>query len=155
MSSKSNILRIGISSRALFNLEKSNAVFEKQGITPYSKYQIAHEKHILQPGAAFILVKKLLQLNHHCTAPCVEVILLSRNSADTGLRIFNSIRHYQLPITRAVFTGGHSPFPYLSAFDGNLFLSTHEQDVRAALEARCAAATILTQRLNNHTPPPP
>src|SRR5262245_47755624 len=99
----SNKLIVAISSRALFNLDASNAVFENAGVEAYADYQIKHENEILEPGVAFTLVKKFLNLNEH--GAHVEVILLSRNSADTGLRIFNSIGHYELNITRAVFTG--------------------------------------------------
>lgn len=137
----SNKLVVAISSRALFNLDASNAVFETQGIEAYANYQIAHENEILSPGVAFPLVKKFLSLNLH--EPFVEIILLSRNSADTGLRIFNSIQHYDLDISRAAFTNGESPYPYVTAFGAHLFLSAHPLDVRAALDAGCAAATIL------------
>ncbi|MDF3054542.1 MAG: 5-nucleotidase [Gammaproteobacteria bacterium] len=135
-------LVIAISSRALFDLDTSNDIFEKEGIIAYAKYQIQHEEEILQPGVAFSLVKKLLALNKH--EPLVEVILLSRNSADTGLRIFNSIQHHGLEITRAAFTNGENTYPYASAFGSHLFLSTNRIDVKNALETGCAAATILS-----------
>jgi 5'-nucleotidase len=137
----SNKLIVAISSRALFNLDASNAIFENSGIEAYADYQIKHENEILEPGVAYSLVKKFLNLNEH--GEHVEVILLSRNSADTGLRIFNSIAHYQLDITRAVFTGGESPYPYVKAFGSHLFLSANKDDVRNALNANCAAAAIL------------
>lgn len=137
-------LLIGISSRALFNLDDSHQVFEKEGIDAYAKYQITHENDILAPGVAFNLVKKLLKLKLPYQAePLVEVILLSRNSADTGLRIFNSIQHHGLPITRAAFTSGESPYEYAKAFAVNLFLSAHPDDVRRALEMGIAAAAIM------------
>lgn len=142
----SHKLVLAISSRALFNLDESNNIFEEQGIEAYSQYQIEHENEILLPGVAFPLVKKFLNLNR--IAPMVEIILLSRNSADTGLRIFNSIQHYQLDITRAAFTNGESPYLYVSAFGSHLFLSAHPLDVRNALEAGCAAATILPSYVN-------
>lgn len=135
-------LSIAISSRALFNLDDSHSIFDNQGIDAYSRYQIEHENEILSPGVAFPLVQKLLRLNQN--QPLVEVILLSRNSADTGLRIFNSIQHYQLDISRAVFTNGKSPYPYIFAFGAHLFLSANAADVRQALQTGCAAATILT-----------
>lgn len=134
-------LVVAISSRALFDLNESNAVFEEKGIEYYAQHQIEHENDILAPGVAFSLVKKLLKLNE--TEDLVEVILLSRNSADTGLRIFNSIQHYGLNITRAAFTNGRSPYQYLEAFKVHLFLSAHPQDVKNALAAGYAAATIL------------
>ncbi len=137
----SHKLIIGISSRALFDLNESNALFEEKGIDYYAQHQIEHENDILKPGVAFPLVKKLLALNEK--EDLVEVILLSRNSADTGLRIFNSIQHYGLNITRASFTNGRSPYQYLQAFGAHLFLSAHSQDVKNALDAGYAAATIL------------
>jgi len=137
-------LVVAISSRALFDLDKSHEIFEKQGVEVYSKYQIEQEEQVLEPGPAFALVKKLLALNHQSPdAPLVEVVLLSRNSADTGLRIFNSIKHYGLDISRAAFTSGRSPYAYVSAFSSHLFLSTDVNDVKAALTDGFAAATIL------------
>ncbi|WP_040953631.1 5'-nucleotidase, partial [Coxiella burnetii] len=100
----SHKLVVAISSRALFDLDESNAVYEQEGVDSYADYQIQHENEILKPGVAFTLVEKFLKLNQK--EDLVEVILLSRNSADTGLRVFNSIQHYQLNITRAAFTGG-------------------------------------------------
>lgn len=140
--SLANKLVVAISSRALFDLSLSNQVFEEQGIQAYAKYQTQNENKLLAPGVAFSLVKKFLNLSYR-DEPLVEVILLSRNSADTGLRIFNSIQDYQLKITRAAFTSGHTPYRYIKAFGAHLFLSTHEDDVRQALQAGCAAATIV------------
>lgn len=137
-------LVVAISSRALFDLEASNRVFEEEGVEAYWKYQLDHEEEVLAPGIAFPLVRKLLRLNRLAPErPRVEVILLSRNTADTGLRIMNSIRHYELDITRAAFTGGESTFPYVPAFDAHLFLSANGEDVRRALDAGHAAAQIL------------
>lgn len=145
----SNKLVVGISSRALFDLRESDAVFEEQGTDAYSKYQIAHENEVLEPGIAFPLVQKFLNLNRE--QHLVEIILLSRNSADTGLRIFNSIQHYGLNITRAAFTSGKSPYQYISAFGSHLFLSTHHEDVIRALGSGCAAAMIWpSKRDDNH-----
>jgi len=140
----SDKLVVAISSRALFDLDESHEIFEKQGVEVYSNYQIEREEEILEPGPAFVLVKKLLALNNnHPQEPLVEVVLLSRNSADTGLRIFNSIKHYGLDITRAAFTSGRSPYAYVPAFSTHLFLSTDVNDVRIALKDGFAAATIL------------
>jgi 5'-nucleotidase len=137
-------LVVAISSRALFDLEASNRVFEQQGVEAYYEYQLEHEDEVLAPGVAFELVKKLLALNVLPPArPRVEVILLSRNTADTGLRIMHSIEHYRLDITRAAFTGGESTYPYVPAFDAHLFLSANGDDVRKALDAGHAAAQIL------------
>jgi 5'-nucleotidase len=137
-------LVVAISSRALFDLEESNCVFEEQGVNAYYRYQLERESEILAPGIAFGLVKKLLRLNTLAPAQSrVEVILLSRNTADTGLRIMNSIEHHKLDISRAAFTGGENTYPYVPAFDAHLFLSANPVDVRKALDAGHAAATIL------------
>lgn len=134
-------LVVAISSRALFNLNQSNAVFEQKGIAHYEQYQIDHESETLEPGVAFPLVQKFLNLNK--SEDLVEVILISRNSANTGLRVFNSIQHHNLNITRAAFSGGKSPYKYIQAFGADLFLSANPQDVKNALNAGCAAATII------------
>ena len=136
-------LVIAISSRALFNLEDSHRVFEEEGLDAYQQYQISKEDQPLEQGDAFLLVQKLLGLNKLLDESPVQVILLSRNSADTGLRVFNSIQHYGLDISRAAFSGGESPYRYISAFKSHLFLSTDGADVRQALESGVAAATIL------------
>lgn len=143
----SHKLVVGISSRALFDLDESNRVYEEQGVDHYAQYQIEHENEILKPGIAFPLVEKLLNLNQH--GDLVEVILLSRNSADTGLRVFNSIEHYGLNMTRAAFSSGQSPYRYVQAFGSHLFLSANRNDVENALAAGCAAATILPSHCYN------
>jgi 5'-nucleotidase len=140
-------LVVAISSRALFDLADSHQVFESEGVEAYCAYQAAHEEDILEPGVAFPLVRKLLGLNERLgQRGRVDVILLSRNSSDTGLRVFNSVRHYGLEISRAAFAGGAAPYRYVTAFGAHLFLSADPSDVRSALEAGCAAATILPSR---------
>lgn len=136
-------LVISISSRALFDLDESHRVYEQSGLAAYQAYQIEHEEEILEPGEAYPLVQKLLKINERLGQERVEVILLSRNSADTGLRVFNSIEHYGLKISRAAFCGGESPYRYISAFGCHLFLSTHAEDVRNALNNGVAAATLM------------
>jgi 5'-nucleotidase len=137
-------LTIAIASRALFDLSDSHCIFEADGVEAYAAYQIQHESTCLEPGVAFPLVKKLLALKHPSSGEAlVEVILLSRNSADTGLRVFNSIQQHQLPIERAAFTNGESPYRYVKPFGAQLFLSANPEDVENALKAGCAAATIL------------
>lgn len=138
-------LVVAISSRALFDLDESHQIFESDGKEAYCRYQIEHEDEALAPGVAFPLVKKLLVINEKIKAPSrVEVILLSQNSADTGLRIFNSIQHHQLDISRAAFTSGETPYGYISAFGAHLFLSANADDVGKALDAGYAAATIVS-----------
>lgn len=136
-------LVVAISSRALFNLDESHNVFETQGKDAFCRYQIEHEDEILAIGDAFPLVKKLLAINQYSEEPLVEVVLLSQNSADTGLRIFNSIEHYQLNIKRAAFTSGSSPHNYIAPFGVHLFLSANVTDVIKTLEAGFAAATFV------------
>mgnify|MGYP001824085438 FL=1 len=140
----SDTLTIGISSRALFDLRESHDLFEAKGLEAYADYQVENENVYLQPGVAFPLARKLLALNEdQAEHPRVDVILLSRNSADTGLRIFNTIEHYGLNIERAAFTNGESPYKYMEAYGADLLLTTNASDVRAALEQGYAAATIL------------
>ena len=136
-------LTVAISSTALFDLSESDDIYKNQGLEVYRRYQIEHEDVILQPGDGFHLVEKLLNINRILGKPRVCVILLSRNSADTGLRVFNSIGAYELDITKAAFCGGESPYRYINAFDCDLFLSTDANDVRQALEQNVAAAMLL------------
>jgi 5'-nucleotidase len=137
-------LVVAVSSRALFNLDDSHAIFQTQGKEAFCRYQVEHEEEVLAPGYGFSLVQKLLTINESCLdEPLVEIILVSQNSADTGLRIFNSIVHHGLNITRAAFTSGVSPYNYISAFGAHLFLSANSDDVAKALDAGFAAATIL------------
>lgn len=142
-------LVVAITARALFDLEESHGLFQEQGIEAYAEHQRHREDDILEPGIAFPLVRKLLALNAGLDArsldqaPHVEVILLSRNSSDTGLRIFNSIQHHGLDIRRATFTSGAEVWPYIRPFGAQLFLSANPNSVRRALEAGVAAATIL------------
>lgn len=139
------LLTVAISSRALFDLEDSHQLFEAEGIEAYAEHQRAFEDELLSPGIAFPLVRKLLALNDGAppASPRVEVILLSRNSSDTGLRIFNAIQHHGLAISRASFTSGAPTWPYIKPFGAQLFLSANPDSVRLALENGVAAATIL------------
>ncbi|MBF6025544.1 5'-nucleotidase [Lysobacter niastensis] len=141
-------LIVAISSRTLFDMEESHALFEREGIEAYADFQRSHEDDLLAPGVAFPLVRKLLALNDGAPseAPRVEVILISRNSADSGLRIFNSIAHHGLAIKRAAFSNGAPPFPYIRPFNADLFLSANAEDVRSALAAGVAAATLLPSK---------
>jgi 5'-nucleotidase len=142
-------LVVAISSRALFDLDESHRVFMAEGVEAYHRYQLEHENEILAPGVAFNLVTKLLALNEG-GRPYVEIILLSRNSADTGLRVFNAITHYELDITRAAFTKGEPTSRYVPAFGAHLFLSADTEDVKRALAEGYAAATILPSHVTNN-----
>lgn len=153
-----NRLIIGISTRALFDLRKENRIFEEEGVEAYARYQREHEEDILKPGPGFSLIKALLSLNNavpdvfpgkgeakslkETGRNRVEVVLMSKNSPDISLRIFHSIEHYGLNITRSFFTSGSPMAPYLTAFRTDLFLSACEEDVRAAIEAGIAAGII-------------
>jgi 5'-nucleotidase len=135
-------LVVAISSRALFDLADSHRVYTEAGVDAYQHYQIEHEDETLEPGPAFVLVNKLLRLNRP-HKQYVEVILLSRNSADTGLRVMNSIKHHGLDITRAAFTKGEPTSRYVPAFGAHLFLSADTEDVKRVLNDGYAAATIV------------
>lgn len=140
-----NKLVVAISSRALFDLDESNRIFEAEGVEAYTRYQIEHEEEMLDAGVAFPLIKRLLALRYPETnEPAVEIILVSKNDPNTGLRVFNSIEQHGLNITRAAFTNGRSPYQYLSAFRADLFLSANPEDVRLALANGYASATIYT-----------
>lgn len=139
-----NKLVVATSSSALFDLTDSDRVYREEGVQAYASYQIAREDDPLAPGDAFGLVQKLLNINGKLgRSDRVEVILLSRNTADTGLRVFKSIAHHNLDIRCAAFTGGSPPYKYMRPFGCQLFLSTHRQDVVDALCAGMAAASIV------------
>ena len=141
-------LVVGVSSRALFDLEEENKIFEEQGLEAYSKYQIEHENDILRPGTAFPLIKALHNLK--CgDKKLTEIIIMSKNSTSTSMRIFNSIKHYGLNISRAALVSGMSIAPYLNAFKTDLFLSASEEDVQEAINANIASGIICT---NNGLP---
>jgi 5'-nucleotidase len=136
-------LVVAISSRALFSLDEANAVFEADGLDAYREYQREHENDPLDPGTGMPLVGGLLRINEVAGQPLVEVIVLSKNDADTGLRIFNSIEHHSLTVTRAAFTDGADPMPYLRPFFADLFLSNDPEAVESALRGGFPAATML------------
>ncbi len=138
----SDKLVVAISSRALFDLEHENQIFEQEGIEAYTRYQIEHENTVLPKGTAFPLIEALLSLNEKFEEPIVEVIILSSNSPETGLRVFNSIAEYGLDIVRAAFTGGEAKHPYLDAFNIDLFLSRNEKEVQDAIDQGVAAALV-------------
>src|SRR5690625_4468638 len=126
-------LVVAVASSALFDLKDSDKVFTTEGESAYRKYQRANETKVLKPGVVYPLVKRLLDLNDK-ESQLIEVVLFSRNDPDTGLRVFNSIEHYGLAISRAVFVAGKNPYKYLEAFNASLFLSGNRDDVREAIE---------------------
>lgn len=136
-------LVIGLSSSALFDLDESDKVFREQGEQAYRDYQRENQDIPIITGVAYPFIRRLLKLNEISDEPLVEVILLSRNDPDTGLRVMNSIEHYELSITRAVFLQGQSAYKYIPAFDIELFLSANEGDVKQAVDAGFPAGQIL------------
>ena len=134
-------LVVAISSRALFDFEEENEIFEQGDDRAYMKLQLERLEEPAKPGVAFSLVKKLLAFNDAQTQR-VEVVILSRNDPVSGMRVFRSAQHYGLPIQRGSFTRGQSPWRYLKPLNANLFLSTHLSDVRAALDAGVPAAQV-------------
>ncbi|WP_432377477.1 5'-nucleotidase [Duganella sp. P38] len=140
-------LVIGIASSALFDLTASHQVYLEGGQEAYRSYQEQQIDAILDKGVAFPFIRRFLSINkrHPDTAP-VEVVLFSRNSPETGLRVMNSIAHYGLDISRACFLTGESPYRYLPAFNTSLFLSANEEDVRRALDANHPAGLVLPSR---------
>tara|TARA_B100000614_G_scaffold239986_1_gene239994 strand:+ start:62 stop:967 length:906 start_codon:yes stop_codon:yes gene_type:complete len=150
MDTNKSKLIIGISSRALFDLDESHEIYKKDGLKSYENYQIENEDKTLEPGEAFGLVKKILKINElYENTDRIEVILLSRNTSDTGLRIRNSIEAHELNISRAAFCGGESPHRYVKDFGVHLFLSSSIEDVKLAIKSNVAAATIVSNSGNN------
>lgn len=137
-------LVIAIASSALFDLEESDRIFRKQGEDEYRKHQRNNENVPLEKGVAFSFISRFLSINEVFseTQP-VEVILLSKNDPDTGMRVFRSIAHYGLTITRAAFLSGRSPYKYIPSFNASLFLTANEGDVREAINANLPAGTVL------------
>jgi len=133
-------LVVAISSRALFDFEEENRLFEARDDRAYMQLQLQRVDEPAKPGVAFSLVNKLLAFN--AVSPSVEVVILSRNDPVSGMRVFRSAKHYGLPIQRGVFTRGESPWRYLKPLNAHLFLSTNEPDVRSALEAGVPAARV-------------
>lgn len=142
-----NRLVIGIASSALFDLSDSDAVFREHGETAYRKYQEDNLDVCLQPGVAFPFIKRLLSLNDlspsPATDPLVEVIVLSRNDPDTGLRVMNSIEAHSLQISRAIFMQGKSPYKFIPALNMSLFLSANERDVAEAIDLGLPAGRVI------------
>ena len=137
-------LVIAISSRALFNLENENKIFEEKGINDYYKYQIENEDKLIEKGTGFRLVKNLLKINDDFPEDKqVEVIIMSRNNSATSLRITKSIESYDLDIQRSAWSGGNDISKYLKPFKVDLFLSANERDVQNAINEGIAAARIL------------
>ena len=148
-----NKLVVAVSSRALFNLETENKIFEEKGLEAYYKYQLENEDSPLEKGTGFRLVENLLKINKHFPNDerQVEVIILSKNNASLSLRISNAVNKYNLEIVRSGWTSGRDISSYLKAFKVDLFLSANDEDVINAIENGVAAAKILPSHQEVHT----
>ncbi|WP_219811448.1 5'-nucleotidase [Microbacterium sp. CJ77] len=139
-----NMLVVGVASSALFDLSEADGVFREYGEVRYREYQEEHLAVALKPGVAFPFIKRLLSLNDLSeAAPLVEVIVLSRNDPETGLRVMRSVESHDLNISRAIFMQGRSPYEYMGALNMSLFLSQNKRDVRIALDMGFAAGQVL------------
>lgn len=144
-------LVVAVASSALFDLAESDRVYREEGVQAYREFQREHENDVLAPGIAFAFIKRLLSFNSSPEDAPVEVILLSRNDSDTGLRVFNSIEAHRLSISRAAFVAGGNPWRYIPAYNACLFLSANEEDVRGAIMAGYPAGLVLKSVLNDPT----
>jgi 5'-nucleotidase len=137
-------LVVGVSSNALFDLQKEDQIFRDKGIKEYRKFQIDNKDQIIKKGFAFPFVERFLKINQvYAEQLPVEVVILSKNSPETGVRIMNSIKEYGLDITRGAFTSGESPYKYIPAYNISLFLSSNETDVLNALDAGYPAGRFI------------
>ncbi|GAB4272866.1 MAG: 5'-nucleotidase [Candidatus Rifleibacteriota bacterium] len=143
-------LVIAVSSSALFDSSKSDEIFKKKGQESYRRYQRQNQDVPLEKGVAFPFVRRLLNINKRFPVrKPVEVVLLSKNDPDTGLRVFNSINYYGLDIIRAGFLNGKSPIDYIPAFNASLFLSADSEDVKQAIKAGYPAGTVLGSQFDD------
>ncbi|XP_005993957.1 cytosolic 5'-nucleotidase 1A [Latimeria chalumnae] len=145
-----NAITIAVSSRALFQMEYEQKIYQEQGVEEYVKYQTEHENEPLKPGAAFPFVKALEAVNSQLrklypnSEELFDIVLMTNNHAQVGVRLINSINHYNLSIERFCMTGGNSPIGYLTAYHTNLYLSLDADKVQEAIEHGIAAATVFT-----------
>lgn len=149
----SDTLVVGVTATALFDLSEADAVFRSKyaedkdtAIQQYRDYMLAKENQPLADGTGMPLVKALLDLNRYQTPgepPLIEVVVMSRNSPETGIRVFNNIRDRKMPISRHAFTGGESVVDYLDAYDVDLFLTTNIRDAQRVIDGKTCAAAIV------------
>jgi 5'-nucleotidase len=142
-------LVVGVAPSAMFDLTESDKIFRTEGEDNYRKYQEKNKSAPLDPGIAFSFIKRLLSLNDLSPdgdGPLVEVVLLSRNDPDTGLRVMNSIQHHGLSITRAIFQQGLSPYAYINALSISLFLSGNKSDVLEAIAKGLPAGYVMDSK---------
>jgi len=143
-------LVVAVASSALFDLSESHKVYREEGVIAYKEYQERNINNVLNKGVAYPFIKRLLNLNNvFAEEQPVEVVLLSRNSPETGLRVFKTIQHYGLNISRAGFFSGGSPYKYLPAFNASLFLSADEEDIKKACQSGYAAGRVLDSKMND------
>ncbi|MGF1662633.1 MAG: 5'-nucleotidase [Kineosporiaceae bacterium] len=146
-------LVIGIASSALFDLSESDAVFKKEGEDAYRQYQERHLSRMLEPGVAFPFIRRILSLNDLSEEgnPLVEVIIMSRNDPDTGLRVMRSIAAHSLPMSRAIFTQGQAPYHFMRPLNMSLFLSADDADVREAVTAGLPAGRVMDSKVTDES----
>ncbi len=144
-------LVVGVSSNALFDLQKEDAIYHNEGLDAYKTYQNENRNVLLEKGLAYPFIRRFLKINSiFPDKQPIEVVILSKNSPEAGLRIFNSIKEYNLNITRAAFTSGRSPFEYIPAYNISLFLSTDEIDVQNAIKRNYPAGRILNTSIHDN-----
>ena len=142
-------LVVAVASSALFDLGEADGIYVERGEDAYRVYQREHENDVLDPGVAFAFIRRLLLFNRSPDDSPVEVILLSRNDPDTGLRVFNSIEAHGLDITRAAFLNGSAPFRYIPGFNASIFLSADARNVEEAIMAGYPAGLVLDSVIND------
>lgn len=137
-------LVIAVSSTALFDLSAEHNLYKEQGVDTFREYQRDHRSDIPKPGAAFPFIKRMLNLNDvYRDEKPVEVVILSRNHADAGLRVMDAVEHYNLAISRAFFLAGSLPYPYIESIGAVLYLSTNKTEVKRAVEDGFPAGYVL------------
>lgn len=145
-----NAVTIAVSSRALFRMDEEQRIYTEQGVEEYVRYQLDHENEPFTPGPAFPFVKALEAVNKRLrelypdSEDIFDIVLMTNNHAQVGVRLINSINHYDLFIERFCMTGGNSPICYLKAYHTNLYLSADSDKVREAIDEGIAAATIFS-----------
>ncbi|XP_051909136.1 cytosolic 5'-nucleotidase 1A-like [Hippocampus zosterae] len=146
---------IAVSSRTLFNMVAERLIYEKEGVEKYVAYQVEHENEPLKPGPAFQFVKALMTVNARLrelypdSEELFDIVLMTNNHAQVGVRLINSINHYDLTIERFCMTGGKSPIGYLKAYMTNLYLSKDADKVTEAIDEGIAAATMFMPETEN------
>ncbi len=141
-------LVVGVSSMALFNLQKEDQIYREEGLSAYRKYQIENKNKIIEKGFAYPFIERFLKINKvYSDDKPIEVVILSKNNPETGVRIMNSIKEYGLDISRGAFTSGDSPYKYIPAYNISLFLSSDEIDVMNAISAGYPAGRFVNTQM--------